>query len=253
MAVPSQVPVRFPNGLSTDYPYGPLANFGQPHPFDYHYFADDFDILHGTYTQTKTGNGTIANTAVDGGRILFTTNSSTPLTTDIASLQLPAAGFKYAAGKKFHFMARIQVSDAVNAAFLAGMIQTTATPFTVTDGIYFSKATGSAANITLNCVSGSVNVGQLVIPTTAYTLANNTDIDLAFSIDRNGVVYAYVGSDLIVQPPNNSPAGQVRGPVGSVTPSSFTAALLNMTLALQSGTATSKTMQADFVLTSKER
>lgn len=253
MAVPSQAPVRFPNGVSTDYPFGLLANLGQPHPFAYHFWEDDFDILHGTYTQTKTGNGTIANTPGDGGRVLFTTNSTTPAATDIASLQLPAASFTYTAGKKMHFMASLQVSDAVNAAFMCGLIQTSATPFTVTDGIYFSKATGSAANLTLNCVSGSANVGQLVIPTSAYTLANATDIHLGFYIDRNGYVFAFVGSNLINVPANNYPAGQVKGPAGSVLPTSFTAAVLNPTVAVQSGTATSKTMNVDFVLASKER
>lgn len=253
MAVPSQAPVRYPNGVSTDSPFGPLANFGQPHPFDYHVFEDDYDILHGTYTQTHTGNGTIANTPGDGGRLLFTTNSSTPAASDVASLQLPAAGFSYTAGKKMHFLARLQLSDVTNAAMLCGLIQTTTTPFTVTDGIYFSKATGSAANLTLNCVSGSSNVGQLVIPTGAYTLANATDIDLGFYIDRNGVVYAFVGSNLINTVQSNAPAGQVKGPVGSVTPTSFTAANLNPTIAIQSGTATSKTMNADFLMAAKER
>lgn len=255
MAVPSQAPARYPNGISTDSPFGPLANFGQPHPFDYHAWADDFDILHGQYTQQHTGNGTIAITPGDGGRLLFTTNSSTPAGTDIASIQGPGAGFTRSAanaGKKMFFMTRLQVSDAVNAAFLCGLIQTTATPFTVTDGIYFSKATGSASNLTLKTTIASVTT-TLTIPTGAYTLANATDIDLAFYVDRQGTIYAFVGSNLVNIVPNNTVAGQVKGAVGNISGASITTAALNMTLAVQSGTASSKTMNADFFMAAKER
>lgn len=256
MAVPSQVPVRYPNGVSSDYPWGPLGNFGLPHPFSYHFWEDDFDALLGAagiYTKTASGNGTVAHAAGDGGTLLFTTNSSTPLVTDVASIQLPAASFSYTAGKKMFFLARLQLADAVNAAFNVGLIQTTATPMTVTDGVYFNKATGSAANLTLFADSASAHVGTLVIPTGAYTLANATYIDMGFYIDRQGYISAFVGANLVNQPANNFPAGQVKGPVGRVLPTSYTAANLNLTMALNSGTASSKTMTADFIMAAKER
>jgi hypothetical protein len=255
MAIPSQPPVRYPSGISFDYRWGPLADYGQPHPFSYHTWKDDFDILEAAYTATKTGNGTIAVAAGDGGKLLFTTNSSTPAGTDVCSIQLPAAGFGRPAasvGKKIFFLCRLQLSSATNAAFNVGLIQTTATPFTVTDGIYFTKATGALNNLKLRSTIGSVNT-DLAIPTGAYTLANATDIDLAFAVDRNGVIYAYVGSQLVGWlPPSSQPTGQVRGPVGSLTPS-ITTANLNPTLAIQSGTAASSTMTVDFAMAAKER
>lgn len=255
MAIPSQSPVRYPSGVSFDNKWGPLADFGHPHPFSYHIWKDDFDILAAEYTATKTGNGTIAVAAGDGGNLLFTTNSSTPSGTDICSIQLPSASFARPAasvGKKIFFLARLQVASALNAAFNVGLIQTTTTPFTVTDGVYFFKATGSAANLKLRATIGSVNT-DLTIPTLAYTLANNTSIDLAFAIDRNGTIYAYVGSQLVGWlPASSQPTGQVRGPIGNMVPA-ITTANLNPTIAVQSGAAASTTMQVDFAMAAKER
>lgn len=261
MAAPSQVPVRYTSGVSTDPPYGPLANFGLPNPFFYHVWEDDFDTLQATYTQTHTGNGTIAPTAVDGGALLFTTNSSTPAGTDLASIQLPAASFTFTLGKKAFFLCRLQVSDAVNAAINVGLIQTSATPFTVTDGLYFNKASGSAANLTLTSMNASTAT-SVAIPTAAYNLANNTNIDLGWYVNRNGNVYAFVGSQLVGWIPQSGTGGvnaagvsllPVVGPVAELTGPSLTTATLNFTVAVQSGTATSKTMQVDFAMAAKER
>lgn len=255
MAVPSQAPSRFPNGVSTDNPFGPLGNLGVPSPVGYHVWEDDFDFLNPQHVGTKTGNGTIALTAGDGGLLLFTTNSSAPAGTDIASLQGAIASFARpaaSAGKKMHFMTRLQLSSATNAAFITGLIQTTTTPFTVTDGIYFSKATGALNNLTLKSTIASVTT-TLVIPTGAYTLANNTSIDLGFYVDRSGTIYAFVGANLIGVIPSNRPSGQVAGPVGSIVGASITTANLNVTAAIQSGTAASSTMTVDFLTASKER
>lgn len=256
MAVPSQVPVRYPSGVSTDPPFGPLANFGQPNPFMYHYFEDDFDYIATLYTQTKTGNGTIALAAGDGGLGLFTTNSSTPAGTDICAVQLPAASFSITLGKKHFFLTRLQLSSATNAAFNVGLIQTSATPMTVVDGIWFNKASGALNNLKLQHSKAST-VTTLNIPTNVYTLANNTNIDLAWYIDRNGNIFAFVGAQLVGWfPQSERPTGQVAGPCGEITgltASTFTTANLNVTLCVQSGTAASSTMTVDFVFAGKER
>ena len=61
----SPKPVRTPAGSTTDAPFGPLADCGMGNPFFYHQFFDDFDAYlttgaAGIWTQTKTGNGSIA-------------------------------------------------------------------------------------------------------------------------------------------------------------------------------------------------
>lgn len=250
MAQPSQTPVRFTSGVSTDFPYQPLANYGQHNPFFYHTWQDDFDALSASYTATKTGVGTIASAAGDGGSMLFTTAA---LAADLASLQLPSAGFSYTAGKKMFFLTRLQVSDAVNAAFNVGLIQTTATPFTVTDGIYLNKATGSASNLAINSMVGSV-LTTVAIPTAAYTLANATNIDLGFYVDRNGNIMAFVGAQLVgFIAQSGSTTNLARGPAATNTPATITGANLNLTVAVQSGSASAKTMSVDFVMVAKER
>lgn len=246
-------PARFTSGISTDAPWQILAQYGMPNPFDFHSFYDDFDYspgVTGIYTKTLTGNGTVANAAGQGGTALFTTNSSTPASGDIASIQLPAAGFAMSAGafgtKKAFFLTRLRVADAANAAFLVGLIQTTTTPFTVTDGIYFSKATGAANNLTIRHAASST-ILTTNIPTAAYTLSNNTYLDLGWFLDRTGTVNAFVGSNLI------GPSSTVRGPAAIIVPTTLVSANLNLTLALQSGTASSKTMTVDFALAAVER
>lgn len=253
MANPSQVPVRYPSGMTTDQPWQCLANYGFRNPFMYHEWEDDFDGLPsatGVYTATKTNAGTIAATAGDGGLLLFTTDA---LATDTCAIQLPTASFVLNAGKKCFFLTRIKVSSAANTAFEAGLIQTTTTAFTVTDGVYFTKATGSASNLILRSTVGSANT-DLTIPTAAYTLADNTFIDLGFYIDRNGQINAFVDSQLVGWIPQSGTGTTLpnRGPVGTFSPT-LTTATLNLTLAVKSGTASAKTMTSDFVMVAQER
>lgn len=328
-------PGRSIGGISTDAPFQALADFGLPNPFFYHYWEDDFDDFKAaaaTYVVTANTNGTLANVAGDGGQIIFTTNSSTPLVTDIVSMQLPAASYMVKQGLKTFFMTRLGLADITNPAFNAGLIQTTTTPFTVTDGIYFSKATGSttlnlkvtsasttvttaiptAANAftsanavftgsistaalgngyTLNIsnmTSGTVAIGQMVLGAAAgtqiigfgtgtggigsyivnisqtvgsTTLTGMGFVDLAFEFDGRptqvspyGKIRVFVGSSNGYKNTNayQSPAGYVLtySPPAATTISQN---LLNPTIALQSGTATSKVMYADLLLAARER
>lgn len=263
MAVPSQKPSRYVSGLSVDQVGGPTANMGLPNPHFYHVVEDDMDenlSVANAWTKTITGNGTIAHAAGDGGRGLFTTNSSTPLAGDIASIQKPVASFTLpqagTSGKKAFFVCRLQLSSAVNNAFIAGLIQTTTTPFTVTDGLYFLKATGAATLIVRHSI-GSVNT-DIAIPAAAYALTDATDIDLGWYINRNGEIHVFVGTQLVGWVPENQGGGLVgqRGPVAAnstILSAGLTTATLNPTIALQSGTGTSKTMSVDFGLWAKER
>jgi len=197
-------PVRFTSGVTQDASWQPLALSGFPNPFFYHLYADDFDVYNtAAYTATLTGTGSAALTPIDGGNILLTTNTSTPLATDIASLQLKAASFAFVPstssvnGKKTFFLARVQVASAINSTFNVGLMNTTATPGAPTDGIYFNKATGSATNLQVVVMIGSVPT-YIAIPATSYTLANNTQIDLGLVYDgRTGDILVFVNSNMI--------------------------------------------------------
>jgi hypothetical protein len=260
MATPSQSPTRFPNGVSTDFPYQPFANYGLPDPSGYGTWFDDFFVKESTYTTTATGNGTAAITANTNanamGELLFTTNSSTPAGSDLVSLQLAAAPWLLQAGKKAFFGTRLKLSSATNAAFRVGMFPTGTTPFTgnQTNALYFDKATGSLTNINLVNVSGGTAV-TTAVPTNAYTLANATYIDLAWYLDRNANLYGFIGAQLFGWLPQSGVGSSppARGPAVASNAITLPAAAMNMGLAVQSGTAASSTMTVDFWFGAVER
>lgn len=247
-------PVRIQAGGTTDMPWQPLADCGAGNPFFYHSFYDDMDSslnVTGAWTQTKTGVGTIANTPGDGGLGLFTTAA---LATDMASIQLPAADFSLTLGLKLFFEARLQTSDWTNAALLFGLIQTTTTPFTPTDGLYFSKVTGGTA-LTINSAVGSA-ITSVTIPAAAYAFVNGQNYDFAFYLNRYGDVMAFVDKTLVGYIPQSGTGTQSppnAGAVARIVAPTLTAVNLNPTIAIQSGTATSKTLTLDFVAAQKER
>jgi hypothetical protein len=253
--VASQPPIRTPSGGTTDQVFQPLADCGNGNPFFYHMFADDFDPYRATdYTVTTTGTGAaVAQVAGDGGLVLFTGGS----TAGNASIQHSFASFTInSQPKKVFFESRFKASAWATAGvtMLAGLIQTTATPGTVTDGVYFLiSATGV---ITINSTIGSVNTA-VTIPAAAYTLTANTNIDLAFYITRLGDVLAYVDTQLVGFVPQSN-IGTTNGPqnagaVARITAPSLTTAVLNPTLALIQTSTTVVTMTADFFQAQKER
>jgi hypothetical protein len=260
MTTPSASPARFTSGISTDFPYGPLAGMGMPNPFFYHLFQDDFDYLDTQlYTATKTGAGTIANAAGDGGQMLFTTAASSAA---ICELQVSVADFVLPTPtlpKKFFFLTRLQVSDTTNCEVFAGVVNATTTVAGITDGIYFQKVAGGTT-MNLIVISGSTVQSTIAIPANVLSLylAAATWLDLGFAIGRSGAVVAYVGYPLVgwvpasawtsaTQPP---PLGIVARQSAAVTLSTVN---LAPTLILRTGNSTAVTMTADFMLASKER
>jgi hypothetical protein len=295
-------PTSLPAGATTDPPYGPLYNSGFSNPFFYHNFSDDFDNMLGSaglYTTTSVGGGTVAHAAGDGGLALFTTGATAG---NFESIQLPAASITLpgtgnappgtsTSMKKLFYLVRLQLSDVTNTALIAGLCATTATPFTgagaaqnVADGLYFYKASGGTAlqvvNIASNAGSptGTGFTNTFTIPTAAYTLANATNIDLAYYVDRSQNLSMYVGSQLVGWLPQSG-TGAVQGAGAGTTvlpvvgpalvnynyqaqagpsfnptnPIMFTTVNLNITLAVGTSAASAKTMTADFQLFQKER
>jgi hypothetical protein len=272
--IPSQSPQRLPAGSTTDPPYGPWADNGNGNSFFYHQFADDFDNalgIAGLYT--LSGTGSAVHTPGDGGLALLSTLATTPT---FASIQLPAASFTLPqgalAGKKLFWGARIALSDIAASVLIAGLINTTATPFTaITDGIWFSKASGGT-QLVLNVASGGTTK-SFNVATNTYTLVNATNIDLAFYVDRYGNIQYSVGAQLFgwfpqsgtgaSTPANSYPSLPVLCPTGKLysgnqpttvaTGYTLSTANLNMTLAIQNGAAAIKTLTADFHGAAKER
>lgn len=241
-------PTRWTAGFTQDAKFQPLGLIGQPDPFFYATFSDDFTHYNaGDYTVTAA-SGSVAQTAGSGGLLLFTTGATA---TNFAEIQVKAASFPFTTGKKLAYLTRIQASEATNSAIIAGLIETVVTPFSaVTDGIYFYKAS-AGTSIVVNVVSGSTTIGTTTL---TNVLAANTNIDLGFVVDANGDILIYAGSNLIGQGNQDS---QTTGPTARIAASSLSAAMptanLNPTLAIQTSAAAAITMTADFMYGALER
>ena len=242
-------PVRFTSGFTQDAPYQPLASIGVPDPFFYAYYEDDFLPYNASLYTVTAASGTVAASAAggSGGRILFTTGATA---SNFAAIQLPVADFAYTATKKLAFLCRIQAADITLSAINVGLIQTTATPFTVTDGIYFSKAAAST-NIIVNVVTGSTVIGTTTL---SGLLTAATDIDLGFVVDRLGNILIYAGNNLVGQKRQDlatlGPAGKI---LASSLTGSLTSVLLNPSIAIGTSTTAAKTLYADFLYAAQER
>lgn len=263
--MPSPTPARFTGGVTQEPRWSPLADYGLPNHLWYHEDLDDFAnnvALTSAYTVTVSAGCTVANTAGDGGLITYTIDGDAA--GDFASIQRIVASFSFTAGKKAFYTCRLQSSDVTNGVIIAGLIQTTATPLVVTDGLYFFKATGATTLVLRHAVGGVFT--DIAIPAAANVLANNTNIDLGWYVDRQQNIYAFVGSQLIgyMQQSGTGPVNSsgvsilpVAGPVAAlqqaVTPLTLTAVNLNPTLCFGAGTASAKTMIADYWLSAKER
>lgn len=244
-------PTRFTSGLTQAASFQPLGAIGLPDPFFYAYYEDDFFPYNSAnYTVTAASGSVAANDANGtGGRILFTTGATAG---NFAEIQTTTAALKYTAGKKLAYLARIQLSDATNNAFVAGLIETNTTPFTgIANGFYFFKAAGSTA-LQFLVKNTSTTIGSIA---SVATLANLTDIDIGFYLDRSGNIKIFTGSNLEgAKRQNTATLGPNYVILGSNLTGSITSAQLNPTLAVSNGTTAAATsMVADFQFAGMER
>ena len=246
----SSAPTRLSSGFTQDSVYQPLGLIGIPDPFFYAYYEDDFLPYNGAlYTATLDG-GTVAQTVANGsgGRVLL---SSLGVAADFVGLQLSAAGFGIVSGTKMAYLARVQVATIASTSFKVGLIQTTVTPSTVTDGIYVSYTAGGTVLVG-TVVTGSVVIGTVNIPVTPV---NATDIDIGFVLDRSGNVLFFAGTNLIGNKTTQY-ANAITGPQAKILNTSltgaFTAVLLNPTIEVVS-TGPIATLVADFQFAAQER
>jgi len=255
----SSSPMRIPSGFTQDTNDQPLALIGQPNPFFYATTWDDFLPYDGDhYTVTVTGNGSVA--AVQGGtggRILFTTNSSTPLAADIAEIQSAAASYIMTGAKKTAFLARLQAASASAPVLQIGLIQETTTPATIVNGLVATRTNGGTAWTFQMIVAGS-SVGSVVVAdsVSGYTAATDIDIAMVYNARSvNGAAYGdvlcYLGAGLVGQVLNQNTGPT--GPIARFTPTSLPTVALSPTLAMQSGAGASTTITADFFYAAQER
>lgn len=251
----SAQPSRFISGFTQAMDFQPMGGVGAPDPFFWAMFEDDFLPYNaGNYTIT-TNNGSVAPIAGPGGLIAIasgTTLNGQP------TLQNNIADFALQSTNRLFYGCRISMSGVGNQGLVAGLINTTGTPFTggsITDGIYFnipvSTSTLSLLTLSGGVSTGSVNLSSVFTPTSAVYF------DLAFmyapysSVGGNIAIWA--GSNLW----GNKSVGQNAanlGPVGRLIPTvALTSANLSMTLATQTPSTTSYALNADFHVAALER
>lgn len=216
---------NFPNGMTNAPLNSVLQTFVDTDPTVLHWYFNDFDTFAtGDWTNTATGAATNSLAAGDGG-ILSMVNSAA--NADLDSLQLKAASFAITAGKDCWYKARFKVSNATNAALVMGLIQTTTTPLTVTDGFYFSKAAASTtltAKVAKSSTASSVNAG---------TMADDTYVVVGMHYNADyGIVTVYFNGNR----------------VGQLAITNLPTANLNLTIAVSNGTAAANTLTVDYVM-----
>lgn len=231
---------RFPNGLTNNKKSDPLGFLGMPDPTKFHTFFDDFDKYTAgdwviTTTEAGTGSATEALSSADGGELLLTNAAGD---NDLDFLQWAGGSgsvyesYLFETGKKLFFKAKFQVSDATQSDLVMGLQIVDTTPLAVTDGVYFIKADAST---TLNMVV----IKDSTSTTTAIgTMANATDIEVAFYYDGVSKVYGYAdgvlkGSSVVTNLPDDEE--------------------LAVSFGIQNGEAVAKTMTVDYIFVAKER
>lgn len=219
-----------PNGITNAVLGSVLQTYGALDPFVTHEYSNDFDAFDaaGDWTNTATGSVTNSIVAGDGGWLSLVNSASSA---DLNSLQLKAATFAIVAGNEAWFKCRFKVSSATNANLIIGLIQTTVTPLTVTDGLYFSKV---AASTQLTCKATASSASTTF---NVATMADNTFLNVGWHFDGNSTINVYL---------NNSR-------VGSMATTNLPTAALNLTIAESNGTGAAITTTVDYILAATQR
>jgi hypothetical protein len=287
MTAPSQTPQRSPAGYSTDNPWGPLADFGEPNPFMYQTLEDDLFsafAADGPWATQASGTGSsVAATNGDGGIWLLTNGTTVNLSSGfkgvVNNFFLPPQTFSGSGltatlfpVKKVFFMARMAIPVIAGFSFTAGLVPQSYASGNPTDGVVIQMAAGGAM-MNLNAYSGSVLQWSIPFPAALLAgganavIANNQWFDIGFYIDRLLNVYGMLGFPLFgwlpaqawtglnnvnAQPVPKAKVCSFQGVYNGqiVTPWTPTAAGLTPTITTFGSGLTS---QVDFIMASKER
>lgn len=228
-------PVRYPNGVTNNNPWDPLAWMGQLDPTRFHTYFNDFDTYVAgdwTITTTEAGAGSASEALTDGdGGLLLITNDAADNDADF--FQLSAETFKFEAGKKLWFKARFKVSDVTDSDFVFGLQITDTAPLSVSDGVFFQKDDGDA-KLDFHVEKDSTDTAASDI----HTMVDDTFVELAFFYNGKDAIDYYVdgvklGSSAVTNLPNDED--------------------LTISFGIQNGEAVAKTMTIDYIFVAKER
>jgi len=228
---------RFTNGVTNNTKENILGQLIDTDPTRLHTYFNDFDTYVAadwTVTETQAG-ATQALTDADGGVLLLTNSAADD---DLVALNKVGESFLMESGKKAFFKARFKVSDATQSDFVVGLQITDTTPLDVTDGIFFQKDDGDT-NLDFHVEKDNSATSASAIA----TVADDTYITVAFY---------YNGVDEVLYAASTSSTNPTV--LGSLATTNLPDdEELTISIALQNGEASAKTMSVDYVYAAKER
>ncbi len=224
---------NFPDGVTNVFEYETLGSYVAPDPTKVTQWFDDFFAFNAsnwTVTETQTG-ATQAAISGDNGLLALVNSAASA---DLNAVQFTLANFRLSTAKRAWCKFRLMLDDAVNGEFAVGLQATNATPFTIANGVVFTKLAGGTA-INLNVVKAST---ATVAAVSTGAIANATMFDLGFAYDPATGVTAFLnGAKAATASAANLP--------DTVD--------LTVSIALRNGTAAARTLTCDYFMAAKER
>lgn len=226
---------RFPNGITNIPSAHPMRGLLGPHPARWALdFEDFFRFAAAEWTITKVGTGTTVLTGGDGGLLLSTNSAAAP---DSNAFQRTVANLRLDKKKDAFFEMRLSLSSAAACIAVAGLQALDATPFAVSDGIYFNKLTGVA---TADLAVFKASTGSLALLSNVLTFADGVMTKIQWYYDASAA-RLIVGQDDVVK--------------------GYTDALANFpdtvdltaSFAQQNAAAVARSMTIDYVMAGRQR
>lgn len=254
-----QPPSRSPNGVNTNERLSIKGLYGLPDPTRWVSDYSDFvsgDLAGKWAAVLAVGSSTIAQTAGDGGQILFTSGASQNDAASLVKTATTGQNFTFDVTRGFIYEARFQVDDGNLATIGMGFTTTATGPFSYTDGFTIQKVGGATA-FTFETQVGSVKTtsASLGLPTT-WVMPTATMVTAGFaykgatSVSAAGVVQY----EFLIQIDLNDGIGGRQSSV-RVPATAFPANTVKLmpTIGVLASSAVSRTMNVDYVFAAKER
>lgn len=230
-------PTRFEYGV-TNTLTGLWAKAPFLDPRKYHVYFNDFDeyvvadwVL--TTVEAGAGSATEALANEDGGVLLITNDAADD---DSDFFQKVGESFKFEAGKRVFFEARVKTSDATQSDIVLGLQILDTTPLAVSDGVYFLKTDG-AATVDFKTLMNSAGTTQASVA----TMANATWVRFGFYYDGASAIEVYV---------DDVKVATVAVTLGTTLVNDEE---LTISFGIQNGEAVAKTLSVDYIFAAKER
>lgn len=242
----TRAPTRF-TGLGINDSAGSESTFNLPiqNPNKHRLFREDFDKYNAAEWQmTSAGTPTIGLVDGDGGILSIATSATM---NDFALLQSKNANFliENVGSKPIVFQSYFSLSDATKSAFLVGLLNSTATFASSTNGIFFQKVANS------NNVDFVVkSAGTAVTYPAIFTMDTAVNTELCFYWDGITTLTCFKtvqNSDGTSYTLSNSIFSDY-----SIS-SNMPTVLLCPSIGVQAGTASAQTLLVDNIFVYKQR